>query len=338
MFALQLKQLQWRYGHVRRRYFRRTPAAIQVELTTRCNLEPRVCPTHCSGSATPPTERDGCDMAESVFVRLLQQIKRVRPDCRLILAGCGEPTTHPEFAPWLHRMKTVSGLRVELVTNGMTLAPPLREFLIQEGLDRIEVNLHANPAALDGEEGIVRRLEQAAAQVGQLIAERNRRGFPLPWIAVQLTDTPAVHDVIEDVVEHWLRLADEVIVQRARAPGGRRPATETPTHRRRPCHLVYSPATFLCDGALALCSADWHGEHTGGNIMTTDLEFLVRFLNSPQILHRRGHAAEIPLCAECSLWMDQLGRFRREGSRIVWESPLRRRIWQESRFWRWRSP
>jgi hypothetical protein len=92
-------------------------ALHQVELTSRCNLRCRYCPS-------PHLGRSKIDMEEDVFVRALfwaQRFVRNGTQFELNLAGIGESTMHPRFVEWvlLAREQLGPHVNLTLATNGL---------------------------------------------------------------------------------------------------------------------------------------------------------------------------------------------------------------------------
>ena len=121
----------------------------QVELTSRCNLRCRYCPS-------PNLKRPKVDMAENVFARCLELALRcvVRGSQReLNLAGIGESTLHPRFAEYVARAREALGFSVDLTmaTNGILITDELARKL-KPHRPRIWVSLHrpekAGPAIM----------------------------------------------------------------------------------------------------------------------------------------------------------------------------------------------
>jgi len=98
-------------------------AVHQLELTSRCNLRCRYCPS-------PHLGREKLDMSDEIFSRgLFWATRFVRAGLQneLNLAGIGESTMHPRFAEYVKRARHAVGDRVllSMATNGLLITEEL---------------------------------------------------------------------------------------------------------------------------------------------------------------------------------------------------------------------
>ncbi len=130
-------------------------SSLIVELTDRCNLSCRHCPSGRHGG------RGELDLA--LFDRVLDQARAQGID-RLSFTG-GEPTLHPRFPDILHHT-TAAGYRFGLVTNGWVVAQRLEQLLpYRDWLSVITFSLDGGrEASHDAQRGAgsFRRVMQAA--------------------------------------------------------------------------------------------------------------------------------------------------------------------------------
>jgi radical SAM protein with 4Fe4S-binding SPASM domain len=100
------------------------PIALQVELTSRCNLRCRMCPltTGTSSSSAAPGP-----MRDVTFDEVLALARRCR---QVILAGYGEPFSSPESLPMI-RALDAEGINISLSTNGFGITPQIAAELTQ---------------------------------------------------------------------------------------------------------------------------------------------------------------------------------------------------------------
>jgi len=321
------------YRRVRQRYLRQTPRMIDIELTGWCNALAGPPPEAGPADAARVRMNQIPNMTSDVFFRLAGEIGRVRPDGLVILGGRGEPALHPQFFEWLEYLRDALKLRVELRVSAPVLTPEFRSEIIRFGVTSVVARARLIAPDSAGTED-KDAWELAWHNLWQFAGEARQAGGRLQ-LTLLLDEQPAPRNVLSSFFYRWIPVVGGIEIHQPRNSSGRAPAADTGrAAQRRPCPLVYGPATFRSDGTLVLCAADWAGQHPGGNIMNTDLEFLVRSLNSPQIYHRRGRAHLVPLCAHCRLWEDQLGRHQAAGNRIFRESAFVRRYWNRELFTR----
>src|SRR5579862_1053900 len=98
------------------------PMAVQVELTSRCNLRCRMCPltTKTSSSSAQPGP-----MTDMVFAEVLALARRCG---RVIVAGYGESLTNPRTIPMLQAFDA-EGIDISIATNGIALSPAVARCL-----------------------------------------------------------------------------------------------------------------------------------------------------------------------------------------------------------------
>lgn len=112
----------------------------QIELTSRCNLRCRYCPS-------PHLGRPKLDMDDATWDRTLWWIRyfhnRNGGTEELNLAGIGESTMHPKLPEWALQARAVVGADcfLNFTTNGLLMTDALADALKPSGI-RVGVSLH----------------------------------------------------------------------------------------------------------------------------------------------------------------------------------------------------
>ncbi len=106
---------------------------INIEPTTRCNLDCRTC------IRNNWDEKLG-KMTEKTFAKILADMASFSYPLDVFFGGLGEPLSHPHIVDWVRRAKALGG-SVELITNGTLLNEKLSHSLIDAGLDVIWVSI-----------------------------------------------------------------------------------------------------------------------------------------------------------------------------------------------------
>jgi hypothetical protein len=111
----------------------------QIEITSRCNLRCRYCPS-------PKLPRPKVDMTEDTFKRTLEWVRVFSArgtQTELNLAGIGESTMHPDFVRFvfLAREALRPDQPVVVATNGLLMTDELARELQPSGI-RVWVSLH----------------------------------------------------------------------------------------------------------------------------------------------------------------------------------------------------
>src|SRR3954449_6553274 len=107
------------------------PAAVQVEITSACNLR---C-TMCLVRYRPPVNKIAGAMPLDLFTRIVDEVPTRR---RLTLQGLGEPLLSPHLMEML-RYATARDIAVGFNTNATLLTRSRADALVQAGLSWLHV-------------------------------------------------------------------------------------------------------------------------------------------------------------------------------------------------------
>ena len=108
-------------------------AKVYLEPTNRCNLDCRTCMRNTWDEPLGA-------MSEETFARIVDGLGSIGTRPTVMLAGIGEPTSHPHIVDMVQRIETL-GCTVEMTTNGTMLNEKLSRQLIAAGLDVLWVSL-----------------------------------------------------------------------------------------------------------------------------------------------------------------------------------------------------
>lgn len=112
----------------------------QIEMTSRCNLRCRYCPS-------PKLQRPKVDMEWEVFERTIEVIRQLMfartQEYEVNLAGIGESTLHPSFRTMVAyaRLKLGNRMRLLLATNGLLFDDSLGQFCASQDV-HVYVSMH----------------------------------------------------------------------------------------------------------------------------------------------------------------------------------------------------
>jgi radical SAM protein with 4Fe4S-binding SPASM domain len=118
------------------------PYALQIEITSNCNLRCKMCPLSTTGTLSSITPGH---MHELVWEELLPWARQVG---NVMIAGFGEPLVHKGCLPLLRQLDA-EGIKISMVTNGMAITPKTAaELSAIPGLYHINVSIDSpDPAA-----------------------------------------------------------------------------------------------------------------------------------------------------------------------------------------------
>lgn len=199
-------------------------ARIYVEPTNRCNLGCRTCIRHSW------TEAQG-DMDRKTFAKVMDAVKATNPPPEVFFGGFGEPLSHPDILSMITEAKE-TGARVELISNGTLLNGPMREGLIEAGLDFLWVSLDgAKPESyldvrLGNElEGIIENLRALRRLRQEQLSPGPELGIAFVAMKRNIADLPAVMELgrklyakklhVSNLIPYTREMQEEILYSRS---------------------------------------------------------------------------------------------------------------------------
>jgi MoaA/NifB/PqqE/SkfB family radical SAM enzyme len=187
-------------GWLRRGEAARPYEALQVEVTSRCNLKCIMCPVTVLAEHWPAR-----DMAFETFERLAQSFGSAK---WVYLQGWGEPLLHRRIFDMVARAKA-AGCRVGFTTNGTRLTPEAGERLLDAGLDLLAVSIAGASAATHE---AIRAGSDFAKLLENLRGFLRQRGGAKPKVEILYLMTPSNLAELPRAVELAAELgADELV-------------------------------------------------------------------------------------------------------------------------------
>jgi radical SAM protein with 4Fe4S-binding SPASM domain len=270
-----------------------------IEITNRCDL---AC-AFCAGHRRAPR-----DMTRDEFCAVLGQLKGLAG--LLHLHVMGEPLLHPllgEFLDLCH----AAGFRVNLVTNGWSLATRAHELLGKPALKQLSVSAHSlldnpNPPGFAGYFGAIAafaRLGEGGPQVSLRLWTRNAR----PDSARAQPVLRAISDAFGVTVSatQWQEASPVRLHPRVHCNAAEEfqwPDTGAPdlgTHGT--CLGLRQQCAILADGTVVPCCLDRDGAIELGNVHQRAVRDILNSSRARAI--REGFAAGRvvePLCRRCA--------------------------------------
>ncbi len=152
------------------------PAALQVEVTSACNLRCAMCLVRYR----PPVNKLAGALPLELYRRLVDEVAPLR---RLTLQGLGEPLLSPYLLDMV-RLAKRRGVAVGFNSNATLLTRAKADQLVAEGLDWLHVSLDG--ARADTYEAIRDGADFAKvlANLAGLVAAKRAAGGDKPWVRV----------------------------------------------------------------------------------------------------------------------------------------------------------
>jgi MoaA/NifB/PqqE/SkfB family radical SAM enzyme len=149
--------------------------AIQIEVTSRCNLRCVMCPVTALGRDWHPRH-----LPWDTFLRIAAAFAQTR---FVHLQGWGEPLLHPRLLDMI-RVAKDAGCRVGFTTNGTRLTVPIAEQLLDVGLDILAVSIAGATPATHAGIRVGSALGEVLDHVRGLVAVRNGRRSRRPKVEI----------------------------------------------------------------------------------------------------------------------------------------------------------
>ncbi|MCD4653486.1 radical SAM protein [bacterium] len=299
------------------------PTAMQLEVTNACNFRCIMCPFHGPEKAS---ERSIGFMNISEYIQILEEFKNLGGSF-LIPQGAGESFLHPKISEMLRIAKTKFGLSVGFNTNGALLTKDYMELLLELQIDELGFSVDALQA--DTFRSITGgNLLDVSQKVEMLVDMRRNAKVRYPKIRVLIVEQVENRQEIDEYIERWLPIVDEVIIQSRRIESGRK--MESPRiEERRPCRHLFDTVFVQWDGEMVICCEDWESVTSIGNVFETPLTELWK--SSEMQKYREAQSKHLwnppAICRDCEAWAGGREIVRDHGDRVETISALTR-VWQ----------
>jgi radical SAM protein with 4Fe4S-binding SPASM domain len=224
------------------------PAALQVEVTSACNLRCAMCLVRYR----PPVNKVTGALSWQLYQRLLDDLPGLR---RLTLQGLGEPLLSPYLLDMV-RLAKRCGAAVGFNSNATLLTRKRADELVAAGLDWLHVSLDGARAATyeairDGAD-----FDKVVANLSGLVAAKRAAGGDLPWIRVVFVAMRRNVGELPELVE----LMGRVGVQEVRVQNLAHDFADTPDDGPYREIRDYTAAESLWTGADRAAAAEAFGK------------------------------------------------------------------------------
>ncbi len=287
-----------------------TPFALHIFPSHYCNLK---C-SYCLHSLAPEKIREmgfrKTQMDFDLFIKVIDDAARFTTRFKvLILAGWGEPLTHPRIADMVRYAKAKNFVdRIEIVSNGVLLTPSLSESLIDAGLDRMRISIQGLDSARCREvAGVDVDFEALVNNIAYFYAHRRGAKIFLKTVDAALPneeDRATFHKIFgtisdEIAIEQVIPVICEIDHSRFNSDFNRRHCGGEAV-QVSVCPFPFYMTVVHPDGSYApCCSPDRPMDF--GNIRNTSIDEVWRGeqLKRFRIRHLKGDRGGSPVCRVC---------------------------------------
>jgi MoaA/NifB/PqqE/SkfB family radical SAM enzyme len=301
------------------------PTILQVEPTSRCNLQCRICPVGTG------LERPAGDMDLALFQRIVDELR----DSLLVMMfwDWGEPFLNPRAYDMI-RYARRAGVKVVSSTNGHVFAAgeQARE-AVESGLDVLVFSVDGISQETYQHFRRKGRLDTVLEGIRRVVAEKRRSGSRTPIVNLRFIvmqhgehEVPLLREFAQGLGVDVLTLRKFHFVPgttegrgpeaeaRDRAGGGLVPRqsrfqlpllaqdTKTPARAaRNPCRNLWNCPTVHWDGTVCSCFMDFNERRPLGSLRQDSFKAIWRgdrYRNLRREFRRRWQ--QLPLCGECA--------------------------------------
>lgn len=253
-----------------------TPNTIQIEFTQGCDRR-------CEFCGSMGVEHKIHKMSFNTLERIISEIKRSGWNCKILLAGHGEPTINENYLDYiLHIRKELPKAPIHIMTNGYSIKknPEAIEWMFYAGATNLILDEYLdNP---------LQAVKEHLTNIGIPYFTHGEKGVPL------FDKTQRV--VFNPPIETSKPVAQRTLTNHC---GAGMPPLSEPKKAR--CTKPFREMYFRWDGNVAICCDDFRGEYGIGNIHEMSIEELwmhPRFESARKFLYQ-GNRCFHP-CSICA--------------------------------------
>ncbi|MCA9255243.1 MAG: radical SAM protein [Phycisphaerales bacterium] len=274
-----------------------TPDEIEIELTTEDQFgagdlfNPR-------GDTVPARG----PMKLTAIDRIAESIAGV-DDARIVLAGFGEPTLHPEFPGICRRLREAGAGAICVRTNGVAPTGAAEAALFDTPVDVVEVTVDAVTAESYQRVHGLSAYDKVIASLDRWTKLRMERASVRPLLVPSFVKAHEKLLELEPFVDTWQGKLGAYSVRGASHFAGQRPdraVTSMSPPRRDACRRLFSRILVLADGTVTTCDQDFAAKQAIGSILDQSFETLWRGEALAAI--RGNELNRCALCPKCDEW------------------------------------
>ena len=294
------------------------PKHISVELTSKCNLRCVMCALHSEESKytgyglNTGKRRATGHMDFGLVQKIVDEASSFFPKPIIGLNGSGEVLLYPEFNSVIMLMKQ-KRFKAGFNTNALLLHKEVADMLVELFEGTINISLDASQKSTYEKIRIGSNYDKVLENVMYLIEKRKKLRSKKPIIVVNLTKVNQPTSEIDEFVDYWSPIVDEVRIYEQISQTDLRYITKNEhidnalSKRRRLCKAPFTDLIVSWDGSVAICCHDQLrlGDMIRANIKDTKILDVWRgsdYKNLRHCLITRTFS-EIPVCGRCEMWI-----------------------------------
>lgn len=229
------------------------PSSIYVEPTNACNFNCATCTPH-----EIKGKKGFLDI--NLWTRILKDFEKHKTHPTITLIGRGEPLLHPKIDEIVH-IATSKKMPTYIISNGSMLKPELAKKLIDAGLTRIQISLHAFHKETHKKMTNRDAFDQVVENILNMV-ELNKKGQKC-HITVMSVETEINRNEMKEFREFWQDKVDRVYISPAwdlhgdmKLPGESYKGTSAPVAKGEGCSIPWWFFAIRWDGKLVPCPTE----------------------------------------------------------------------------------
>lgn len=282
------------------------PIHVDIETTTSCNLKCFM----CFQSYDPPKP---AKMSTEMIKRILDEGK-INNLCSVKFQYRGEPLTDVRIAEMVKYAKDSGVIEVMFNTNATLLTEKTAKKLINAGLDKLICSIDGCDKETYESIRIGGNFDTVLCNIQTIQKIKKELETNRPIVRVQMVDTPRNHEIIDDYVQFWSKIVEDVAIENMLDWN-----MEVQDWRIFPsfaCAHLWQRLMVLTDGTVLPCCRATRGGneilHSVGNVNEQSLKDIWQGEQMEEIrnAHINGESHRIKMCRLCgyrSMLLDKEG-------------------------------
>ena len=273
------------------------PIHIDLEATTLCNLKCFMC---FQSFDTPNPDSMDFDIFKKIIDEGVENGL-----CSIKTQYRGEPLLHPEMIEMVKYAKSRGIIEVMFNTNATLLTEKKSRELIEAGLDKIICSVDGCTKDVYEKVRIGAKFETVLENIKGIQLLKKEMGSKKPIVRVQMVDTPKNHHQINEYLEFWGEIADQVAIEDM-LDWNMIEEDHTPL-KDFACAQLWQRLVILADGDILPCCRAIRGGNEKlevvGNVKINSISevWTGSKLTKLRKLHKNGESHKIRLCRLCGL-------------------------------------
>lgn len=273
------------------------PIHLDLEATTLCNLKCFMC---FQSFDTP----NPYSMDFKVFKQVVDEgVKNGL--CSIKTQYRGEPLLHPEMIEMVKYAKSKGIIEVMFNTNATLLTEKKSRQLIEAGIDKIICSVDGCTKDVYENVRDGAKFETVLDNITRMQRLKKEMGSKKPIIRVQMVDTPKNHHQINEYLEFWGKIADQIATEDMLDWN-----MEEEDHtllKDFACAQLWQRLVILADGDILPCCRAIRGGNEKlevlGNVKVNSISevWTGNKLTKFRELHKNGESHKMRLCRLCGL-------------------------------------